>query len=287
MKCSCLLLAFILSTPLMAFDKDLKTTSDRIPLEFNLLFESMKLEIKSPKEKLEFIGLLQELDQNLGLLEKEHIFLLMKSEVIKNVLEHKFPQVRQFDVTNLLVTGLEKDFIEKQRYLNPFSQWIWKAILAELRHRRQLGLISDKSFNPRNFEGSKQQEALRFERYLTYLLPWIDRMDSLTPTQFNELSKQASWQVLRRLNDRSVLFKRYATTAAGDTKVTLFNIPQRLLEITPTDIKKIKSQDEEPTLKEQAEKAREEASQQLQKITPDDMSPLSDEVIKEIEEKTP
>ena len=107
------MLLLMLSTSAWGFDKDFKTINDRVPLEFNHLFESMKLSIKTPSEKIQLVGICKELDENLGFLAKEHVFLLMKSEVIKNVLEYKFSKVRSFAMTTFLLERLEEDFKKK------------------------------------------------------------------------------------------------------------------------------------------------------------------------------
>ncbi len=281
-----ILLALFITFPAFAFDKDFKTVNDRVPLEFSHLFESMKLSLKTPFEKIQLVGICKELDENLGFLQKEHIFLLMKSEVIKNVLEYKHKKVRNFDMTTFLVTRLEADFEKKRTFLTPFSQWIWRSILAELNHRQKMGLITARSFNAGNFDGANKTEAQRFSRYLTYILPWVDKMDSLTTTEFNDLTKEVSWTILRRLNERSLLFKRFASTASTETKITIFNIPSKLLEVHPEDIKRAQSDTTAaPSLKEESEREKTEATKQVQDATPDDLSPLSDEVSKELDQK--
>lgn len=282
-----ILIPLLFSLSALAFDKDFKTVNDRVPLEFQHLFDSMKMTVKKPSEKILFVGLCKDLDQNLGNLQKEHIFLLMKSEVIKNVLEYKHDKVRGFDMTTFLLQRLEEDYNKKQALLTPFSQWIWRSIVAELKHRQSMGLITARSFNPGNFDGPKRVEAQRFSRYLNYILPWIDKMDSLEASDFNEITKQVSWVILRRLNDRSLLFKRFASTATTDSKVTIFNIPGKLLELHPEDIKRMQSDETPLTLKEESEKAKTEATEQVESATPDDLSPLSDEVSKELDKKVP
>jgi hypothetical protein len=282
-----MLILFLISGSVFAFDKDFRTINDRVPLEFQYLFDSIKLEVKSPSDKIRLVGICKELDENLGLLQKEHIFLLMKSEVIKNVMEYKHQKVRSFDVTSLLIKRIEEDFAKKASLLNSFSQWIYRSIIAELKLREKMGLISARSFNAGNFEGAKRTEALRFARYLTYLLPWIDKMDSLSAADFNLLTKEVSWVILRRLNQRSLLFKRFAITAASETKVTLFNIPVKLLELHPEDIKRAQSNVPPLSLKEESEKEKTEATQQIQNVSPEDLSTLSDEVSKELEQKAP
>jgi len=113
-------------------------------------------------------------------------------------------------------------------------------------------------------------------------------MDSLTTTEFNDLTKEVSWTILRRLNERSLLFKRFASTASTETKITIFNIPSKLLELHPEDIKRAQNNNAPaPTLKEESAKEKTEATKQVQDVTPDDLSPLSDEVSKELDKKTP
>ena len=275
------------SFEVLSFDKDFKTVNDRVPLEFSFLFESMKIGIKTDAEKIRLAGLCKDLDENLGVLQKEQIFLLMKSEVIKNLLEFKHDKVRSFDVTTFLIKRLEEDFKNKEGLLTPLSQWLWRSIIAELKFRESLGLITAQSFKPEAFEGSKKIEAQRLGRYLKYLIPWIDKMDSLTASEFNNLVKRVSWIILTRLNQRSVLFRNLASTATTDTKVTLFNIPGKYLELGPQDLKRIKSNEAPLSLKEESNKEKTEASEQIQNLTPDDLSSLSDEITKELDQKAP
>ena len=279
-------LLFLTLFPLTAFSfhKDFKTLNERVPLEFQHLFASMKLEVKTPLEKVQLVGLCKELDDNLSFLPKEHLFLFLKSEVIKNTLEFKFSKVRQFDLTISLIERLEKNLKKHEQYLNPYSLWIWRSIIAELNLRREHGLITQKSFNARIFEGAKLAEALRFEKYLKYLMPWIDLMDSQSPQEFNKTSEKVGWTVLRRINLRGLLFKKFASTAAGDTKLALFNIPQKLLELKPEDIKNVEDEKLLPaSLKDEGSRAKSEATETVEKATPTDMSPLSDELSQEIE----
>lgn len=279
------LIFLLLSFNVLAFDKDFNSISDRVPHEFTLLFNSMKLEIKTPSEKLRMIALCKDLNDNIGFLKKEHIFMLMKTEVIKSTLEFKFNKVRQFDMNSLLLSRLEADYENKKKYLNGFSRWIWQSIIAELNHRKKMGLISDVSFSAARFEGSKKQDALRFQKYLTYLYPWIDKMDSLDAAAFNDLSKEVSWSILERINERSILFKRYASTAAGDTQTVIINIPQKLLDLHPEDIKNMQNDTLPLSLADQSKIEKAKATEQIDKVTPLDMSTMSDDLATELEKK--
>jgi hypothetical protein len=279
-------LVFFISFSALAFDKDLTSINERVPTEFNLMFESMKLQIKKPSEKVRMIGLCKDLNENLGKLAKEHIYLLMKTEVIKGLLEYKFPKVRQFDMNTHLISRLEDDFSRKKPLLNPFTRWIWQSILAELNARKEKGLITGSTFNPNQFDGPKRAEAMRLQKYLQFLFPWIDRFDGLSATEFNELVMDISWLILEKINDRSILFKRFAGAAAGETKTVIINIPQKLLDLKVNDIKSMQSDKAPLTLSEKSKLMKAEAESDMEKVTPLDMSPLSDDLAKELDKKT-
>lgn len=270
-----------------AFDKNFKTVNDRVPFEFQHLFDSMKMMIKTDVEKIKFIGICKDLDSNLGILQKEHIYFLMKSELIKNLLEYKHDKVRSFDVTLNLISRIENDLENKSALLTPFSRWVWRSVIAELKHRANQGLISDKSFRVELFASTKQVEAKRFAKYLNYLLPWIDKMLGLSAAEFNALTKEVSWSILNRLNQRSLLFVQLSSTATSTAKITLFNIPSKLLELHPEEIKRARKDEENLSLKEQSELEKNSALEQVQSITPEDLSPLSDDLAKELEDKAP
>jgi hypothetical protein len=111
-------------------------------------------------------------------------------------------------------------------------------------------------------------------------------MDSLDAGKFNLLAKEVSWAILERINHRSILFKRYASTSAGDTQTTIINIPQKLIDLRPEDIKKMQSDTMPLTLSEQSKVEKAEASEQVEKVTPLDMSTMSDDLARELENKT-
>jgi hypothetical protein len=271
----------------MGFHKDFRIESDRIPTEFTLLFDSMKIELKNQKDQIRMVGLIQEIGDNLGILEKEQIYFLLKSEVIRNVLEHKFDKIRDFDLTLQLMERLEKKFEANKKYLSSFSQWIQRSIIAELNYRKKIGLISNKSFNPSLFLDEKKDDAAKLARFLKYLMPWIERILSLNSSQFNQLSTQISWVILERVNDRSLFFKRFSSSLVSNTKIRLFNIPQKLLDVHPETIKNLQNQSiEEESLEEKSNREKNEAIEMTKKVDIKDMSTVSDDVINAIEQKS-
>ncbi len=268
-----------------AFNKDFTIISDKTPYEFNIMFNSMKGQVKELNDQIKLVGISEDLNRNLGFLEKEHIFLLLKSEVTKSVLEYRFEKTRQFDITLSLIQRLESRFEDQQRYLTDFSKWIWRSLIAELKHRQKLGLITQSSFNPTLFSGEKKAQALRFQKYLHYLMPWIDQMDNLDHQRFNELSLKVSWEVLRKINDRSLLFKNMSYAQASES-TQLFNIPEKLQNLTPDKVKELQFLDQNKSLREKALEEKTKATDQINQIEANDLSPLSDEISKELENQS-
>lgn len=265
-----------------AFNKDFTIISDKTPYEFNIMFNSMKDSLQELGEQIKLIGFSEELNRNLGFLEKEHIFFLMKSEVSKSVLEYRFEKSRQFDISSRIIEKLEKKFSQQSRYLSDFSKWIWRSIIAELKHRQEMGLITQNSFSPTLFSGDKKIQALRFEKYLNYLMPWIDQMDNLDHERFNQLALKVSWEVLRKLNDRSLLFKNMSY-AQSSLSTQLFNIPAKLQNLTPEKLKEMQYLEENKSLHEQSQAEKTQAQEKVDQIEANDLSPFSDEITKKIE----
>lgn len=280
-----ILLTALIPLTTFGMSKDFRIVNDRLPHEFTLLFESLKAQVSSPHETRALVDLARELDENLGLLSKEHLYFLVKSEIIKNVLEHNHQKVRNFDVTVFLLERLQKDLNSKNQELNSFSLWIWRSILAELIHRKDMGLITERTFDPKRFKGNKQNSALRFKKYLKYLTPWVDKMDGLSAKEFNQYSTTVAWSILKKLNQRSLLFKRFASTATSSTRIAIFNIPTDLLENRDDKVSQPFKEEPTLTLKEESQKQKSQAIKEVQAASPDDLSPLSEEVSRELENK--
>lgn len=274
------------SPPSLGFNKDFTVISDKIPYEFSVMFNSMKDQTKNINDQIKLVGFAEDLNRNLGFLEKEHIFFLMKSEVSKSVLEYRFEKTREFGITNHLILKLENKLNASERYLTDFSKWIWRAIVAELKYRQKMGLITDSPFNPELFRDDKKIQAVRFKKYLHYLMPWIDQMDNLDHQDFNLLAQKVSWEILRKLNDRSLLFKNMSY-AQADVQTILFNIPAKLQNLTPDKVKELQFLENSKTLKEESQESKTEAKEKMDQLSPDDLSPLSDEISKKIQNQEP
>jgi hypothetical protein len=272
-----------------SFDKNFKTINDRVPLEFNRLFESLRDNISDQKEKIRLVNVCTEIDDNLLGIQKEHIFFLLKSEVIKNVVEHKHKKFSTYPITSGLIIDLEKDLKKKQSNLTPFSNWIWDSVIAELKFRESENLISEKKFDKNNFKGSQKLMAQRFERYTIFLLPWIFNMLNLDPEEFNKLTQKISWNILNKISLRSLLFKKLSSNSFNETQFKIFNIPPNLIELKTEDTVKMQSDVNSRTnsLSEESLVEKNKASLEIQNVSLDDLSPLSDEITKEIEQKSP
>lgn len=270
-----------------AFNKDFTTVNDRVPYEFRLMFESLKGDAKSSADQFKLVAQAQDLNKNLGPLQKNTIFFLMKSEIIKNVLEYKIPKSRPFSPNAAAVQRVYSKWEQNQKSYNSFSRWIIQSILAELKVAEADGLIlSGQELRPQLFTGEKQVKAIRFLRFMKYAGAWCDKIETLSAPEFNKLAAAVSWVTLDRLNQRALLLKRYASTSQSDTTTVTFNIPGELLNISPSEIKNLQDTPV-PTLKEASEATRQEAKEQTEKLAPDDLSPISEDIQKKIDQQLP
>lgn len=270
-----------------AFNKDFTTVNDRVPYEFKLMFDSLKNEVKGGDEKFRMVAIAQDLNTNLGPLQKNTIFFLMKSEIIKNVLEYKIPKARPFPPNHTNIQRIMAKWERYQKVYNPFSRWIIQSLMAEIKTADIDGLIlAGQELRPGLFNGEKQAKAVRFLRFMKYASAWFDQIDGLSPKEFNELTKSVSWTTMDRLNQRSLLLKRYASASQSSITTMTFNIPSNLTNLSPSEIKKLQ-EGPVPSLKEASEATRQEAKQQTEKMAPEDLSPLSDDIQKGVNQLIP
>jgi hypothetical protein len=284
-----IILTFTLLTSISAlgFNKDFTTVNDRVPYEFKLMFESLKSDSKTKADQFKLVALAQDLNTNLAPLQKNTIFFLMKSEIIKNVLEYKIPKSRPFTPSQANVQRLFAKWEQNQKSYSSFSRWIIQSILAEMKQAEADGFIlAGQDLRPQLFTGDKQAKTVRFLRFMKYASAWCDQIDSRSAGEFNQLASTVSWVTLDRLNQRALLLKRYASTSQSDTTTVTFNIPGELANYSPSEIKNLE-EPPVPTLKEASEATRQEAEEQTQKLAPEDLSPLSEDIQKKIDDQLP
>ncbi len=282
-----LLILALTSLQCLGFNKDFTTVNDRVPYEFKLMFESLKLEAKSKADQFKLVAMSQDLNTNLAPLQKNTIFFLMKSEIIKNVLEYKIPKSRPFAPNSANIQRLFAKWEQNQKTYNSFSRWIVQSILAEMKVAEADGLIlAGQDLRPGLFTGEKQIKTVRFLRFMKYAAAWCDQIESLNPDEFNKFAGTVSWVTLERINQRALLLKRYASSSQSDVTTMTFNIPGELLNVSPSEIKNLQDPPT-PSLKEASEATRQEAKEQTEKLTPEDLSPISEDIQKKIDQQLP
>src|SRR5690606_17759044 len=111
------------------------------------------------------------------------------------------------------------------------------------------------------------------------------QMDNLDHQRFNELSVKVSWEVLRKINDRSLLFNNMSYAQASES-TQLFNILVKLQNLTSDKVKELQLLDQNKSLREKALEERTKATDQINQIEANDLSPLSDEISKELENES-
>lgn len=286
-KLPLLLILSLSSVHVFGFNKDFTTVNDRVPYEFKLMFESLKDQANNKTDQFKLVALSQDLNTNLSPLAKNTIFFLMKSEIIKNVLEYKIPKSRPFTATTGSVQRLLSKWDLNQKSYTSFSRWIIQSVLAELKQADADGLIlAGDVIKTQNLSGEKQIKAIRFLRFMKYAASWCDQIENLSAAEFNQLAASVSWVAMDRLNQRALLLKRYASTSQSETTTVTFNIPGELVNLSPSEIKNLQEAPT-PTLKEASEASRQEAKEQTQKLAPEDLSPLSEDIQKKIDQQLP
>lgn len=270
------------------FSKDFTLINDRSPLEFKILFDTMKNTLKEPEDEARLVAYCQRINKGLGPLKKDQAFFLLKSEIYKTLLEWKFPP-STFQLSELTLGRLKANLQGSSAIYTPFSQWFIEALIADLEIYQRQGLLSMNATARGRLTGEARASAVKFERVLKYTKGWVEQADSLSAQDFNALTRSASWHILRRIREKAQLFQGLSSQAVEATEEMTFNIPEGKNDAPPTPVVPA-AKGEVQDLSQQGQKVMDQTQKAMEKVDvkPSDIpaSELSKEIDK-IDTKAP
>lgn len=254
-------LLLLWATSAWGFNKDFTIVNDRAPLEFRLMFESMKYSLKEVPEQVRLIVLAQHINMGMGPLKKDQSFFLLKSEIYKSLLEWPHPQT-QFQVGSHTLERIQANMKTSQAIYTPFSIWVLESLIADLRPYQAQGLLDLTPAQRSTLSAEKTQQYLKLQKILKYTRGWLEQADTVSAKDFNLLTEDLSWKTLERVKERSALFRRFSSKAIQDSNENTFNIPEQGMPQMTAPKSAIKIEEAPTTLAEdgQAQKTEAEAS---------------------------
>jgi hypothetical protein len=250
------------------FNKDFTLVNDKAPLEFKLMFESMKNSLKDNQEQVRLIVLAQQINKGLGPLKKDQSFVLLKSEVYKTLLEWPHPPT-QFQVGSHTLQRINTHLATGRAVYNPFSIWVLEALAADLDKFEKEGLLAMTQAQRANLTGDKAQQHYKMQRVLKFTRGWIEQADTLSAKDFNALTDKLAWRTLERVKETAMLFRRHSSKAIADTQSNTFNIPEQGMPKKSPGAGETKPDPGPKGMAEQAADEKKAAEATMQKINTD------------------
>ncbi len=208
-----------------AFHKDFSLVNDRAPVEFKLLFESMKYTLKDMQDQIKLVVLCQHINRGLGPLSKEQSMFLLKSESYKSLLEWRHPP-SQFQIGTHTIDRLKKSITTNQSIYTPYSKWILQSLIADLENFKEQGVLDLNNTQKTSLKGEKALQLQKLKKVLKYSRGWVEQADTLSAKDFNELTESLAWRTLERVKERAAMFRRFSSKAIQDKEEMTFNIPE-------------------------------------------------------------
>lgn len=261
-------LLILIATSAWGFNKDFTIVNDRAPLEFRLMFESMKYSLKEVPEQVRLIVLAQHINKGMGPLKKDQSFFLLKSEVYKSLLEWPHPQT-QFQVGSHTLERIQTNMRTSQAIYTPFSIWVLESLIADLRPYQAQGLLDLTPAQRSTLSAEKTQQYLKLQKILKYTRGWLEQADTVSAKDFNLLTEDLSWKTLERVKERSALFRRFSSKAIQDSNENTFNIPEQGMPQMAAPKSAIKIEEAPKTLVEDGQAQKTEAKASVENIQVD------------------
>lgn len=220
-----LLFGLLISLNSYAFHKDFALVNDRAPVEFKLLFESMKYTLKDMQDQIKLVVLCQHINKGLGPLSKEQSMFLLKSESYKSLLEWRHPP-SQFQVGSHTIERLKKSLQANGTIYTPYSKWILESLIADLENFKEQGVLDLNNSQKASLKGEKAMQLQKLQKVLKYSRGWVEQADTLSAKDFNQLTENLAWRTLERVKERAAMFRRFSSRAIQDKNEMTFNIPE-------------------------------------------------------------
>lgn len=277
------------ATSAWGFNKDFTIVNDRAPLEFRLMFESMKYSLKEVPEQVRLIVLAQHINKGMGPLKKDQSFFLLKSEIYKSLLEWPHPQT-QFQVGSHTLERIQTNMKASQAIYSPFSMWVLESLIADLKTYQAQGLLDLTPAQRSTLSAEKTQQYLKLQKILKYTRGWLEQADTVSAKDFNLLTEDLSWKTLERVKERSALFRRFSSKAIQDSLENTFNIPEQGMPQMAAPKSAIKIEETPKTVAEEGQEQKTEAEAAVESIKIDSSAIPADalsEAIDAIEAEAP
>ncbi len=263
------LLALLITTTLFAQDiSGLSIVSKSVPYEIELLIEHLKASPLSKDEKQNLIARLDLINSDLKGLDSKELMFLLKSETYRSILTNQYLQdTAKLQVNQTIIKSINKKLEKNKVIYASFSNWIIETILNDLSPFMADNFLTryqsvDRS-NPKDLLRAK-----RVERVLKYISPMLSAFLSMSPEEFNSLTKKIALDTIERLTKKSFYFKEFARKSDSGSD-QLFIIPE--ISLTPEASQPIK----EDSMEEDSASQKAKAQETVEDLGESDMSSAS------------
>lgn len=237
--------------------------TNKVPIEFQYLVEHLDMNVKDLNNIIENIKII---NSDLSALPKETTLFLLKFEVYKEVLNFN----QQKDSNTIFLNTVYLDKVESKLKTNKaaysrFGQWLIKSIVADYQPFREDEFIN-------NLEAASKGSSTARKRYREFKQVhkfnnfWLDRFEKLSTIKFNSLISELSKRTIVNLATKSYLFSKQYKNLGTLKSENLFILPVTIKETSEEEVK--------PEKKENKSTAKE----LMEKISPEDLSSVSDEI---------
>lgn len=264
-----LLLSFNLFAKAPAL-QGLTTISEKAPKELELLTMHLVKYVKTSQDVDKVIGYCNLINQDLQKTPKKNVFFMLKSEVYRGILRNQFlKKENTIQVSNSILLSIEQKLNKYDIVYSDFSKWIITSILEDISTFRKDGFIDQyQRINRSDFEQQKRYNKLK--KTLSYISPWIEKIEKLTPESFNNLVKDVGIDILWYISSRTYYFGTFSSKYKQSINSNIFNIP-KIQNNAP-------NQTTPNTMDAEFKKRTNDTIEILEKIEVDDMSPASNQI---------
>jgi hypothetical protein len=267
--------ADVVKKPLTGLD----VNSQRAPYELKLLIDHLVKQATKRQEIIDILGYCELINNDLKTSPGQNIQFMLKTEIYRGVLTNQYMKKdARLQISSTFVNSVHEKVKKFSVVYTDFSRWIAIALLQDLAPYRRDNFI-DKYQSISRTEFEQKKRANRLKKILSYVTPWFELLEKLSPEDFNKFTKKIAIDTLRNISARTYYFKEFSQIYQQEKENFIFTIPE--VKLPPKEEVQVESETEED-LEEAAAKARAQAEELMKSMVDeeDDMSNASEAIDK-------
>jgi hypothetical protein len=220
--------------------ESLKIIKNKLPLEFELFFNHVYKYSENIRDKEYLVEIAFKLNYYLKNIPKGTRIILLKAEIVRNILEFRFSRFSSnLDINNFVI---DKAMDKIKKFKNKYEEsslFVINSCIGDLAKFYDEEILNNLKLIKGKLAYKEAKKVQEIKTKTKYLRPWFYFFDKLSPGEFNDLVLDLAYEALKNIETKAFLQQYFAPSSTVDEKFFTLteNLPYQtsLFKILPIE----------------------------------------------------